>query len=242
MVFTMLPSSPHVEDVMYRDGGLAEALGTGSLWIDTSTIAPPVTRRIGEDLTGRGVQVADAPVSGGVPKAEAGTLALFVGGDQASVERAMPYLEAVGSDITVAGDLGCGQIVKLMNNLVVGASLPMIMEALVLGVKAGVCAETLLESLGKGTAASFCLSEWIGEYVMREKFEGMFSIDYMLKDLGLAMDTAPRCQCPIAVRRAGAADVRGLKGPAATRTVLGRGGAGRRRTRRRHRTTAAGLM
>ena len=84
-----------------------------------------------------------------------------------------------------------------MNNLVVGASLPMIMEALVLGVKAGVGAEILLESLGKGTAASFCLSEWIGEYVMREKFEGMFSINYMLKDLGLAMDTARDAKVPL---------------------------------------------
>jgi 3-hydroxyisobutyrate dehydrogenase-like beta-hydroxyacid dehydrogenase len=197
VVFTMLPSSPDVEAVVQGPDGLAGGLGAGALWIDTSTIAPPVTRRLGAGLLARGVQVVDAPVSGGVPKAAAGTLALFVGGDAASVERAMPLLRAVGTDVTPVGDLGSGQIVKLVNNLVVGATLPVIMEGLVLGVKAGVPAETLLAALSKGTAASFCLSEWIGEYVMRGRFEGMFSVAYMLKDLGLAMETARDAKSPL---------------------------------------------
>lgn len=197
VIFTMLPSSPHVEEVVLGSAGLLAGVRPGSLWIDTSTIAPPVTRRLGRLLSERGVAVVDAPVSRGVPAAQAGTLALFVGGDPAAVERAIPYLKLVGTDILPVGELGCGQVVKLVNNLVVGVSLPMIMEGLALGVKSGVRAETLVAALSQGTAASFCLKEWIGEYVMRGKFEGMFSINYMLKDLGLALATAQDAKVPL---------------------------------------------
>jgi 3-hydroxyisobutyrate dehydrogenase len=197
VVFTMLPSSPQVEEVVDGPNGLAGRLREGMLWIDTSTIAPPTTRQIVARLRTKGIFAVDAPVSGGVPAASEGTLALFVGGDDQSVERAMPYLTAVGTKITHAGGAGCGQIVKLINNLVVGASLPLIMEALVLGVKSGVSADMLLKSLANGTAQSFCLEQWIGNYVMNERFEGMFSIKYMLKDLGLAMDTAREARSPL---------------------------------------------
>lgn len=198
VVITMLVSSPHVEAALLGREGVIEGIRTGSLVIDMSTIAPAATRKVGMELMKKGVEMLDAPVARGVKAAVEGTLAIFVGGKKDVFERNRDILETMGTDVSYVGSLGCGEVVKLVNQLILSVTVATIAEGMVLGVKGGVDPEVLFEVLGKGSANSFALQNHFKNFVMKGDFsEAVFPVEYILKDLGLILETGKELQVPL---------------------------------------------
>ncbi|MBW3632609.1 MAG: 2-hydroxy-3-oxopropionate reductase [Chloroflexi bacterium] len=188
-VITMLPDSPDVRDVVLGDNGVLPALGTGHLLIDMSTIAPATAVEVNGAVRERGARALDAPVSGGDKGAIAGTLSIMVGGDAEDVQRAMPLFEAMGKTIVHVGGAGAGQIVKACNQVVVAVNYAAVSEALVLGAKAGVDPDKIVQVLSGGLAASRVL-ELKGQTMIAHQFAPGFRTDLHRKDLGIALSTA----------------------------------------------------
>jgi len=198
VVITMLPSSPDVERAALGPAGVREGIRPGSIYIDMSTIAPSTTQQVGAALAEQGVRMLDAPVTRQVAAAVAGTLCILVGGDAAVLEEVRDVLSAMGTDIYHCGELGAGEVVKLCNNLLVVTNFWAAAEALVLGVKSGVNADILVEAIGAGSGNSFVLQRHVKEFVLQNKFEeGVFPVDYALKDLGLALQMGREQHVPL---------------------------------------------
>ena len=197
-IVTMLPDSPDVRDVVFGENGLLPAIDKGHLLIDMSTIAPATAVEVDAALRERGARALDAPVSGGDKGAIAGTLSIMVGGDDGDFHRAMPLFEAMGKTIVHVGGAGAGQIVKACNQVVVAINYAAVSEALVLGAKAGVDPEKIVEVLSGGLAASRVL-ELKGPSMVAHKFEPGFRVDLHRKDLGIARSTAAENSAPIPV-------------------------------------------
>jgi 3-hydroxyisobutyrate dehydrogenase-like beta-hydroxyacid dehydrogenase len=198
LVITILPASAHVREAVLGKGGVAGGIGRGSVLIDMSTIDPITTRDIARILEEKGAEMLDAPVARGVPAAVAGTLVIYVGGKKEVFDRHQPILAAMGTDIYHVGGIGSGEVVKIVNNLMVAVTTCALAEALVLGVKAGVKPDILFEALSSGSGNSFVLQNHYKNNVMKGKFEeGVFPIDYMLKDLDLALSTGTKLRVPL---------------------------------------------
>ena len=185
-ILTMLPDSPDVEAVVFGEHGLLEGVGEGHLLIDMSTIAPATSIAVAEALAAKGGRALDAPVSGGEPGAIAATLSIMVGGAEADVARAMPLFAAMGTTIVHVGGPGAGQVVKACNQIVVAVAYAGLSEALVLGTKAGVDPEKLLQVLGGGLANSRVL-EMRGPTMVKHEFAPGFRLKLHRKDLGIAL-------------------------------------------------------
>lgn len=198
VIITMLLSSPHVETAVLEKDGVLEGARPNSVLIDMSSIAPSCTRKVGKILAGRGVDMLDAPVARGVKAATEGTLAIFVGGRKETFEKYRNILEAMGTDVSYVGELGCGETVKLVNQLILSLTVVAIAEGMVLGVKGGVDPDILIEELGKGSANSFALQNHFKNFVMKGNFgENIFPTEYILKDLGLVMETGKDLEVPL---------------------------------------------
>jgi 3-hydroxyisobutyrate dehydrogenase len=198
IIITMLPSSPHVNEAVLGPKGIFEGVQKGSVLIDMSTIDPITTREIARILEEKGVEMLDAPVARGVPAAVAGTLVIYVGGKKEVFDRHREILAAMGTDIYHVGDIGTGEVVKIVNNLMVAVTTCALAEAMVLGVKAGVKPDILFEALSSGSGNSFVLQNHYKNNVMKDKFEeGVFPVDYMLKDLNLALSTGNQLRVPL---------------------------------------------
>lgn len=189
IVVTMLPDTPQVEEVVYGPGGLLAAPPRGRLVVDMSTIAPQAVRRMHADLAAAGIDLLDAPVSGGPQGARAATLTIMAGGARAAFDRALPVLRGMGTTITHVGDSGAGQTVKLCNQLICGINLQAICEALALGRACGVDLEQMREVLLGGSAASWMLDR-LGPAMISGDAGAGFRIDLMLKDLRLVQELA----------------------------------------------------
>ncbi|MDQ3541070.1 MAG: 2-hydroxy-3-oxopropionate reductase [Chloroflexota bacterium] len=198
IVITMLPDSPDVRDAVFGESGLLETMAEGSLLIDMSTIAPAAAIEVSEALVARKASALDAPVSGGDKGAIAGTLSIMVGGEAADFERAKPIFEAVGKTIVHVGAAGAGQIVKACNQVVVALNYAAVSEALVLGAKAGVDPEKIVEVLSGGLAASRVL-EMRGPTMIQHQFEPGFRVNLHRKDLGIALATGKEHAVPLPV-------------------------------------------
>jgi 3-hydroxyisobutyrate dehydrogenase len=197
IVITMLPSSPHVREVILGVDGVLDGIRQGAIVIDMSTIDPGTTREISGNLAVKGARMLDAPVVKGVRGATEGTLSIYVGGEMEVLARCKDLLSTMGTDIEYCGGSGAGEIVKLINNLIIGVSVCSLAEALVLGVKAGVDPSILFKSLSKGSANSFVLQNHVKNFVMTGNFpEGVFPVDYIMKDLEMAMITAREFHIP----------------------------------------------
>lgn len=158
IVVTMVVDGPQVEHVLLGPEGAATAASPGTLFIDCSTIGPTATRAIGQALSqDRGLELLDAPVTGSAPRAEDGTLTIMAGGSEEAFARARPVLEAMGRLIVHAGPLGHGQMVKLINNAVAAANAAVVGEALLVGRRAGLNLEALVEVMLGGSGASAML-------------------------------------------------------------------------------------
>ena len=198
VVITMLVSSPHVEAAVLGKEGVIEGIRPGSVLIDMSTIAPGTSKKVGLELAQKSVEMLDAPVARGVRAATEGTLAIFVGGKKEVFEKNKAILDAMGTDVSYVGSLGCGEVVKLVNQLILSVNVATIAEGLVLGVKGGVEPDVLLEVLGKGSANSFALQNHYKNFVMKGNFEeNIFPTDYILKDLGLILETGKELKVPL---------------------------------------------
>jgi 2-hydroxy-3-oxopropionate reductase len=196
VVITVLPDSPDVRDVMFGPDGLRDSLRPGSLYVDMSTIAPATAQEVHGALAERGVGALDAPVSGGDRGAIAGTLSIMVGGSAADFARALPLFEAMGKTIVHVGGPGAGQVVKACNQIVVALNIAAVSEALVLGAKAGVEPEKVVEVLSGGFATSRVL-EVRGPTMIQHQFAPGFRVNLHRKDLGIVLATAREQNVPL---------------------------------------------
>lgn len=197
-IITMLPDSPNLRQVVFGEDGLLPVLGEGHLLIDMSTIAPAAAIEVAGALLVKGASALDAPVSGGDKGAIAGTLSIMVGGSAADVERAMPLFEAMGKTIVHVGEAGSGQIVKACNQVVVALNYAAVSEALVLGSKAGVDPNKIVQVLSGGLANSRVL-ELRGPTMIQHNFTPGFRVNLHRKDLGIALATGRENGVPLPV-------------------------------------------
>ena len=181
VVVTMLPDTPDVEDVLVGTGGVLEGAAQGSLVIDMSSIDPGPTRQLAERFAAEGVAMLDAPVSGGEKGATDATLSIMVGGDADAFERARPVFEVLGTNVVHVGPSGAGQVCKACNQLVVGATIEAVAEALLLAERSGVDAATVREALSGGFAGSKIL-EVHGQRMLERTFDPGFRIRLHRKD------------------------------------------------------------
>jgi 2-hydroxy-3-oxopropionate reductase len=195
-VITMLPDSPDVRAVVFGENGLASAMGDGHLLVDMSTIAPATAIEVSEKLSVQGASALDAPVSGGDKGAIAGTLSIMVGGSAEDFERAQPLFEAMGKTIVHVGGPGAGQTVKACNQIVVAINYAAVSEALVLGAKAGVDPEKIVQVLSGGLAASRIM-ELKGSSMIAHQFQPGFRVNLHRKDLGIALSTGKESGVPL---------------------------------------------
>jgi len=198
VVFTSLPTPKSVEEVVYGINGLMTGWKEGDIYVDTSTNSPSLIRRIAADAAGKGVSVLDAPVSGGTKGAEAGTLAIMVGGDPASLKKVRPVLETMGKRIFAVGDAGCGNVAKLVNNLISLACNSISAEGVALGVKAGINPQVLWDIITVSTGNNWCLQQYPNT-TFKGNFEPGFRVDLAYKDIGLALDLGEEYGVPLPV-------------------------------------------
>jgi 3-hydroxyisobutyrate dehydrogenase len=198
VVLICVSDTPDVEEVVLGENGIIHGIKAGSLVIDHSTISPHTTQDIAAKLNEKGVHMLDAPISGGSEGAAKGTLSIMIGGEAGPVERAMPYLQAMGRTITHVGDQGAGQMVKLVNQiLVVGHALAM-SEALVFAEAGGLDLAKTLNAVAGGAAGSWMLSNR-GPQILNRDWRPGFTIDLQEKDLRLVRQAADRLGVPILV-------------------------------------------
>jgi 3-hydroxyisobutyrate dehydrogenase-like beta-hydroxyacid dehydrogenase len=200
IVFTSLPGPPEVENVVLGPGGLAESMRRGALYVDLSSNAPSVVRRLSARLAERGIAMLDAPVSGGVEGAEQATLSVMVGGRQEDFERARPVLAAIGTKLFYCGPIGNGSVVKLCNNLCSQAMNAAVGEILTLGVKAGVDLKTLADVISVSTGTNRAITQTFPRQLFRRKFDNPgFSSYLSAKDTHLALELAHECGVPMEI-------------------------------------------
>jgi 3-hydroxyisobutyrate dehydrogenase len=205
LVITMLPSSANVETVYLGAGGILEAAPRGRLCVDMSTIDPGTSQRVAARLRERGLRFLDAPVSGGVGGAAAGTLAIMVGGEAADLEEARPVLAAMGTSIIHVGALGAGEVAKLCNNLIAGSALIAVAEAFRIGEAFGVDPQILTDVIAKSSGATWVMGNMhpvpgiVETAASSRQYAPGFMTDLMAKDLGLAVNAAREKRVPVAV-------------------------------------------
>ncbi|MEX2541278.1 MAG: NAD(P)-dependent oxidoreductase [Trueperaceae bacterium] len=197
-VITMVSDTPDAEAVVLGENGAAYGMSAGSLLVDMSTISPETTRGMARQLADRGVSMLDAPVSGGSEGAQAGTLSIMVGAQQADLERVRPVLEALGKTITLVGPVGSGQLAKAMNQVIIAGTYAAVAEGLTLGLKAGIDIEAALRAIGGGAAASWGLSNR-GPNMIRNEYPLGFRTRLHRKDLGIALESARSLGVPIPI-------------------------------------------
>lgn len=195
-IITMLPNSPHVKEVVLGKKGLIEGLKTGSVFIDMSSISPIVSRELYQKLEEKGVEMLDAPVSGGEPKAIDGTLSVMVGGKKDVFDRCYAILKAMAASVVHTGSIGAGNITKLANQIIVALNIAAMSEALVLASKAGVEPELVYQAIRGGLAGSTVLDAK-APLVMDRKFNPGFRINLHIKDLSNALDTSHKIGVPL---------------------------------------------
>ncbi|HVS29475.1 MAG TPA: NAD(P)-dependent oxidoreductase [Solirubrobacteraceae bacterium] len=195
VVITMVVDGAQVEQVLLGENGVAEGAAAGSLCIDCSTIGPAAARRIGAGLSERRLSLVDAPVTGSAPKAEDGTLTIMAGGAAADVERGRPLLEAMGDLVVDVGELGQGQMVKLINNAVAAANAATVGQALLLAKATGVDLDALERILGAGAGGSTMLALKAGP-MRAHDYTTLFKLSHMLKDVRLCLEQAERAGVP----------------------------------------------
>lgn len=185
IVITILPTSKYVRDVI---DGARQQLQTGSLVIDMTSGAPGVTREIAQTLKADGIDMIDAPVSGGVSRAKTGELAIMAGGDKAALDRAMPVLDAMSTTIHRVGDVGAGQAMKALNNLASAGGYLIGIEALLIGQKFGLDPATMVDVLNASTGMNNSTQKKFKQFVLSRRFDSGFALDLMVKDLSIALE------------------------------------------------------
>lgn len=187
VVITMLPTSRHVDGVVRT---IKDQLPPGATVIEMSSGSPDVTRQLGADLATGGVCMIDAPVSGGVERARAGSLAILVGGEPATIDLVRPILDIMGSSVHRVGDIGAGQAMKALNNLVSAGGFLIGIEALLIGKAFGLDPSTMVDALNASTGMNNSTKAKFKQFVLSRQFNSGFGLDLMVKDLGIALEVA----------------------------------------------------
>ena len=203
IVITMLPAAKHVREVYLGEEGVLAVLQAGSLCIDCSTIDPQTIKDIAAQAQQQGIQVCDAPVSGGTIGAKAGTLTFMVGADAQTYAAAQPILALMGKNTVFCGAVGAGQIAKICNNLILGISMTAVAEGMALGAKLGIDPQALAgvvnSSSGRCWSSEVC-NPWPGiseNAPAGRDYQDGFANQLMLKDLGLAIEAAAQAKQPV---------------------------------------------
>jgi 2-hydroxy-3-oxopropionate reductase len=196
VIITMLPNSPHVKAAVMGPNGILEGAKPGRIIVDMSSIAPLAAKEISAKAAEKGVEMLDAPVSGGEPKAIDGTLSIMVGGKKEIFEKCQEFLNKMGTSIVLCGDIGAGNTTKLANQIIVALNIAAMSEALVLATKAGVNPETIYKAIRGGLAGSTVLEAKV-PMVLSGNFKPGFRIELHIKDLANALDTAHELGVPL---------------------------------------------
>ena len=205
LVITMLPSSANVEAVYLGSEGIVGTAARGRLCVDMSTIDPGTSQRVAARLKERGLRFLDAPVSGGVAGATAGTLAIMVGGDAGDLEEARPVLAAMGANIIHVGAVGAGEVAKLCNNLISGTVAVAVSEAFRIGEAFGVDPQILTSVIAKSSGATWVMEHMhpvpgiVESAASNRQYAPGFMTDLMAKDLALAVNAAREKRVPVVV-------------------------------------------
>ena len=196
VVMTMLPNSPHVKSVMLGENGVASFMKPGSVFIDMSSINPVASKEIAAALAEKNLEMLDAPVSGGEPKAIDGTLSFMVGGKQEVFDAHKAILETMGASVVRCGDVGAGNTTKLANQIIVACNIQALAEALTLAQKAGVDPQLVFEAIKGGLAGSTVMNAKAPMMIAGNDKPG-FKIDLHIKDLNNALDCAHSVGAPV---------------------------------------------
>ena len=192
VVITMLPNSPQVKEVMLGENGVASYMNPGAVFIDCSSITPIISKEIYAKLQKKGIEMLDAPVSGGEPKAIDGTLSFMVGGKQSVFDTYKPILDTMGSSAVLCGDVGAGNTTKLANQIIVACNI----QALTLAQKAGVDPELVFQAIKGGLAGSTVMNAKAPMMIAGNDKPG-FKIDLHIKDLNNVLDCAHAVGAPV---------------------------------------------
>ncbi len=188
-MITCLPSSAEVEEIVLGSDGMLEAGRRGGVFVDMGTSRPASTRMLAARLQARGVDMLDAPITGGVRGAQEGTLTIYVGGPAEAFARVRPALEAMGRAIFHMGGAAAGHVTKLLNNAMALTSMAVLAEVLPLGVRSGLDPALLVDALAAGSAATAAIPGR-GERILAGDFAASFRVDLAHKDLRLAEEVA----------------------------------------------------
>ncbi|NOG72519.1 NAD(P)-dependent oxidoreductase [Roseicella sp. DB1501] len=191
---TILPTSKQVAEVAAQ---VMPALAEGTLVIDMTSGQPARTREIAARLAERGIPMIDAPVSGGVPRAKSGDLAIMLGGEAAALDRAEPVLKAMGSSLYRCGGVGAGQAMKALNNLSSAGTFLMGIEVLLIGQRFGLDPATMVDVLNASSGMSNSSQRKFKQYVLNRRFDDGFALELMVKDLGIALEVGRETETPV---------------------------------------------
>lgn len=196
IVITMLPNSPDVKKAVLGAGGVLEGAKPGTILVDMSSIAPLVAQEVAAEAQKKSVEMLDAPVSGGEPKAIDGTLSIMVGGKQEVFDQVEDILKVMGASAVLVGDIGSGNTTKLANQIIVALNIAAMSEAMVLATKAGVDPEKVFAAIRGGLAGSTVLNAKV-PLALDGNFKPGFRIELHIKDLANALDTAHALGVPV---------------------------------------------
>lgn len=196
VIITMLPNSPHAKEVVLGHNGIIEGAKPGTVIIDMSSIAPLCSREIYAAVKDKGIEMLDAPVSGGEPKAIDGTLSVMVGGNKEVFDKYYDLLKVMAASVVYIGESGAGNIAKLCNQIVVGINIAAVSEALVLAQKAGVDPELVYKAIRGGLAGSTVMDAK-APMMMDRNFKPGFRIDLHIKDLNNVLETSHGVGVPL---------------------------------------------
>ncbi|WP_272867053.1 2-hydroxy-3-oxopropionate reductase [Lachnospira pectinoschiza] len=189
VIITMLPNSPHVREVCLGENGVIDGAKEGTIVIDMSSIDPVESKKIGAELAKKGIELMDAPVSGGEPKAIDGTISVMVGGNKESFDKYYDLLMAMAGSVVYVGPLGSGNVAKLANQVIVALNIAAVSEALTLAVKNGADPELVYQAIRGGLAGSTVLDAK-APMMMAHDFKPGFRIELHIKDLANAINAA----------------------------------------------------
>ncbi|WP_257351125.1 NAD(P)-dependent oxidoreductase [Pseudalkalibacillus decolorationis] len=198
-VITVLPNADIVKKVVLGEEGLIFGLKPNSVLIDMTSSTPEVTKEISTVLEKHGIKMLDAPISGGVKRAEEGDLAVMVGGEESVLSEVLPFLEDIGSKITHVGESGAGHAIKALNNLISATTLSITLEALAVGIKYGLDPYKMLNVINNSTGKNNSSENKVAQQILSGKYEVGFSLDLMYKDLTTAIELSKRVQVPASV-------------------------------------------
>lgn len=198
IILAFVPYSHQVEAVALGPGGIAEGAKAGTVFVNMSTTSPATTKKVAAALAEKKIEVLGAPMNGGPHLALSGQLALVVGGKADVLEKCRPVLESLG-EIRHVGDVGAGETVKIINNLLLAVCTVANAEALVLGVKAGIDPDKLVDAIVNGVGSNHAMRKQYQQHVLKGDFgeNDLFSVDFMRKDLALAFDLANDMKVPL---------------------------------------------